>query len=392
LLVVVVKKIAAHNESNDNYGDNRGSKGGKDRRLGIFLEGLSLDDTFHFAKLADDSNSFDSIWLPEITWSDAFSLATAAALGTKKVKLATGVVGIFGRSPALMAMSIAGLDELSGGRAILGLGTQARPYVELWHSTRFERPVERMREYVQALRKILENPFGVTYYKGKIFDIRGFVLTVKPKSDRIPIYVAAIGPRLQMVAGEVGDGVLGYFYSLRYVKEKLIPNLRAGAERSGRDFKKSPMGSYPFDIAVGLPSLIDDSDQRFDDPVATVNTATSGFIISKSYQDILGDLGFSENVTLVSKSMLDGDVKGAVKHIPDEMAREVTLCGTPNEVRRRIEEYRSAGVTLPIPNPTPPYAYYPLFPTHLPDKLASGSVDYSGLREQVRRTISLLGR
>jgi len=350
-------------------------------RTGIFLESLSLEDTFHFAKLADEHN-FDSIWMPEITWSDAFSLATAAAMNTKRVKLATGVVGIYGRSPALMAMSIAGLDELSGGRAILGLGTQARPYVELWHSGKFERPVTGMKEYVQRVRKILENPFNVTYFKGKIFDIRGFVLTVKPKSPKIPIYVAAIGPQLQRVAGEVADGVLGYFYSVRYVKEKLIPRLKEGAEKSGRDLSRDK-----FDIALGLPTLIDGTGERYEmiKPLVAVFTVAVGS--SPSYQTILGDLGFSENVQQVTKKMMEGDVKGAVKHIPDEMAKEVTLCGTENEVRQRLQEYRNAGVNLPIPNPTPPYAYYPLFPTHLPDKLGAGNVDYAGLREQVRRIV-----
>ena len=222
------------------------------KRIGIFLESLSLDDTFAFAKLADE-RGFDSAWFPEITWSDAFSLATAAAMGTKRIKLATGVVGIFSRSPALMAMSIAGLDELSGGRAVLGLGTQAKTYVELWHSAKFDKPVARMREYVAALRKILQNPFSLTSYKGRIFDIQGFVLTVKPKAQRIPIYVAAIGPQMQRVAGQVADGVLGYFYSVKYVKEKLIPRLKEGAERSGRNLKREN-----FDIAVGFPTVYKD--------------------------------------------------------------------------------------------------------------------------------------
>ncbi len=347
------------------------------KRAGIFLESLSLEDTFSYARLADE-RGFDSIWLPEITWSDAFSLATAAAMNTKKIRLATGVVGIYGRSPALMAMSIAGLDELSGGRAVLGLGTQARPYVELWHSAKFEKPAARMQEYVLAVRKILQNPFNVTYYKGDIFDIRGFVLTVKPKAQRIPIYVAAIGPNLQRVAGEVADGVLGYFYSVKYVREKLIPHLKEGGEKSGRDLKKDN-----FDIAVGLPALVSDSVERYEmiKPLVAVFAVAVGS--SPSYQTILGDLGYSENVELISKKMKEGDIEGAVKHIPDEMARQVTLCGTADEVRQRMEEYRSAGVNLPLLNPTPPYAYYPLFPTHLPDKLGAGRLDYAGLREQV---------
>jgi alkanesulfonate monooxygenase SsuD/methylene tetrahydromethanopterin reductase-like flavin-dependent oxidoreductase (luciferase family) len=353
------------------------------RKVGIFLESLSLQDTFRFARLADRWG-FHSIWLPEITWSDAFSLATAAAMSTKRVKIATGVVGIFGRSPALMAMSIAGLDELSNGRAILGLGTQARPYVELWHSVKFEKPLLRMKEYVTALRKILLNPFNLTYFKGEIFDIEGFVLTAKPKNPHIPIFVAAIGPRMQRVAGEVGDGVLGYLYSLRYLKEHLIPNLREGAEKAGRDVKE-------IEIAVGLPALISDSDDRFEmiKPLVAVFTVATGS--SPSYQTILNELGYADNVKKVKQKMREGDVKGAVKYIPDEMAREVTLCGTKREVNDRIEEYRKNGVTLPLLNPTPPYAYYPLFPTHLPDSLGAGSVDYKGLRSQVRTIIESIG-
>jgi len=352
-------------------------------RTGLFLESLSLEDTFRFAKMAD-RKGFDSIWLPEITWSDSFSLGTAAALSTKRVKLATGVVGIFGRSPALMAMSIAGLDELSGGRAILGLGTQARPYVELWHGAKFEKPVQRMLEYVRAVKMILGNPFNVTYFTGKIIKVGGFVLTVRPKS-RIPVYVAAVGPRMQKVAGEVGDGVVGYFYSVRYVKRVLMPNLKEGSEKAGRNLSRDK-----FDVAVGLPSLISDAEDRFDmvKPLVAVFTVATGS--SPSYQTILGDLGFSENVELVSRKMKEGDIGGAVKHIPDEMAREVTLSGNVNEVRQKIEQYRTAGVNLPLLNPTPPYAYYPLFPTHLPDKLGAGNVNYPALRGQVSTAIDAL--
>jgi alkanesulfonate monooxygenase SsuD/methylene tetrahydromethanopterin reductase-like flavin-dependent oxidoreductase (luciferase family) len=350
-------------------------------RTGIFLESLSLDDTFAYAKLADE-RGFDSVWFPEITWSDAFSLATAAAMSTKRIRLATGVVGIYGRSPALMAMSVAGLDELSGGRAILGLGTQARTYVELWHSAKFVKPVTRMRDYVRAVKKIMQNPFKVTYYKGDVFDIQGFVLTVKPRAERIPIYVAAIGPQMQRVAGQVADGVLGYLYSVKYVKEKLIPNLREGAEASGRDLRKEG-----FDIALGLPALVGDSDECYEmiKPIVATFAVAAGS--SPFYRTILEDLGFSDNVRAVTERMMDGDVQGAVKHIPDEMARQVTLCGTAAEIKRRLEEYRAAGVTLPVLNPTPPYAYYPLFPKHLPDKLGAGHVDYNGLREQARSII-----
>ncbi len=351
--------------------------------VGIFLEGLTLQDTFTYAKLADEKN-FHSIWIPEITWADAFSTATAAAMSTKSVKIATGVVGIFSRSPSLMAMSIAGLDEVSNGRAILGLGTQARTYVRLWHSAKFERPLTRMKEYVIALRRILSNPLNLTSFRGEIFDIEGFVLSVKPRNPNIPIFVAAIGPRMQRVAGEVADGVVGYLYSVRYVKEHLLPNLKEGAEIAGRDVKD-------IEIAVGLPALISDSEERFEmiKPIVaiyTVATASSPF-----YQTILNELGFADNVRRVEQSLKEGDINKAVKNIPDEMVRQVTFSGTPNEVKKRITEYREAGVSLPILNPTPPYAYYPLFPKHLPDSMGAGRFDYKGLTIQLQTIIRTLG-
>ncbi|MGI0080438.1 MAG: LLM class flavin-dependent oxidoreductase [Nitrososphaerales archaeon] len=165
---------------------------------------------------------------------------------------------------------------------------------------------------------------------------------------------------------------------MKYVREKLIPHLKEGAEKSGRDLKKDN-----FDIAVGLPALVSDSSERYEmiKPLVAVFAVAVGS--SPSYQTILGDLGYSENVELISKKMNEGDIERAAKHTPDEMAKEVALCGTAEEVRQRMEEYRSAGVNLPLLNPTPPYAYYPLFPTHLPDKLGAGRLDYAGLREQV---------
>ncbi len=223
----------------------------------------------------------------------------------------------------------------------------------------------------------------MTNYSGNIIKVGGFVLTVKPKG-MVPVFVAAIGPRMQKVAGEVGDGVLGYFYSVKYVKNVLMPNLKEGAEKAGRS-----LDADHFEVAVGIPTLVSDSEDRFEmiKPLVAVFTTATGS--SPSYQTILGDLGYSGNVELVAKKVREGDIDGAVKHIPDEMAKEVTLCGNVKEVRQRIEEYRKAGVGLPLMNPTPPYAYYPLFPTHLPDNLGAGSVDYVGLRNQVSAAISL---
>ena len=124
------------------------------QRLGVLLMALPLSEVRRLAKLADQQG-FENAWFPEITFSDAFIPVAAASLETSRIRLATGVVGIWSRSPAAMALTTATLNQFCNGRLILGLGLQARSYVENWHGVAYERPVRAMREYVTILRQIL---------------------------------------------------------------------------------------------------------------------------------------------------------------------------------------------------------------------------------------------
>src|SRR5690242_16584947 len=198
-----------------------------------------------------DARGFRSVWFPEITFADAFGPAVAAANSTSRVKLGTGVVGIWSRSAVTLALQAATLHQLSGGRLLLGLGVQARGYVEGWHGQRYERPVLAMREFVTILRRLLDGE-NVTF-SGEIFSVRNFQLQMQLPPERAKIYIAANGPRMIRLAGEIADGMLGYFHSLAYVENVVLPNLRIGAERSGRNLAE-------IEATVGFPSVVTTDD------------------------------------------------------------------------------------------------------------------------------------
>src|SRR5437588_6181309 len=218
--------------------------------LGIFIEALPPKLALDYGVRAEQSG-FGAAWFPEITFGDAFGPATAVATKTERIELGTGVVGIWSRSPVTMALQAATLNELSEGRLLLGVGLQARGYVEGWHGQRYERPVRAMREFVTILRRILSGE-AVTF-EGEIFSVEGFQLQMQPPERQARIYMAAIGPQMTRLAGELADGLLGYCYSAEYVRDSVMPNLRAGAERAGRSLDD-------FDVACGFPAIVSPDD------------------------------------------------------------------------------------------------------------------------------------
>ena len=174
-------------------------------RSGLFLEALPVSEIRRLARAAD-KRGFHSAWFPEITFADAFVPAVAASFDTQQIQLATGLVGIWSRSPVAMALSAATFNQLCPGRVILGLGLQSRTYVEQWHGRKYQQPVRAMREYVTILRRALSGE-SVTF-EGEIFRVQDFQLQMPPPEKSIPIYIAAIGPRMLELAGEIADGVL----------------------------------------------------------------------------------------------------------------------------------------------------------------------------------------
>src|SRR5919199_3537509 len=202
-----------------------------DNGLGIFFTGLPAPLAIEYAARADAAG-FRSAWFPEITFADSFGPATGAALRTERIGIGTGVVGVWSRSMVTMALQAATLHQLSHERLLLGLGVQARGYVEGWHGQHYERPVQAMREFLTILRRLLagEN----VDHQGDVFSVRNFQLQMQPPERPARIYVAANGPKMIQLAAELADGMIGYFHSTAYVRDVVMPNVRIGLERAGR--------------------------------------------------------------------------------------------------------------------------------------------------------------
>ncbi len=333
--------------------------------LDIFVEALPPGLQIDYAGRAEE-RGFRAAWFPEITFGDAFGPATAAATKTSRLGLGTGVVGIWSRSAVTMALQAATLNELSHGRLLLGVGLQARGYVEGWHGQTYERPVRAMKEYVTILRRILSGE-NVTF-EGEIFSVHGFQLMMQPPENPARIYMAAIGPQMTRLAGEIADGILGYCYSVEYVRDSVLPNLRAGAERAGRTLDD-------FDIACGFPTIVTPDDSGLEQIKGQVMMFATAGSSSPEYATSFAAAGY--DVAPIQERVDAGDIDGALGLVTDEMADAMTIAGSPDNVRRRIAQYRDAGLTTVGLNPSPPNVWFPLYQGHFPDSALAQIPEFS---------------
>jgi probable F420-dependent oxidoreductase len=333
--------------------------------LDVFVEALPPRLQIDYGVRAEE-RGFRAAWFPEITFGDAFGPATAVGTRTSRIELGTGVVGIWSRSPVTMALQAATLNELSEGRLLLGVGLQARGYVEGWHGQRYERPVRAMREFVTILRRILSGE-AVTF-EGEIFSVQGFQLQMQPPKRPARIYMAAIGPQMTRLAGELADGILGYCYSAEYVRDSVLPNLKAGAERAGRSLEG-------FDVACGFPTIVTPDDSGLEQIKGQVMMFATAKSSSPEYASSFAAAGY--DVGPIQERVDAGDVDGALGLVTDGMADALTIAGSPGNVRRRIEEYRDAGLTTIALNPSPPDVWFPLYQGHFPDSALAKIPEFS---------------
>ncbi len=307
-------------------------------RLGLVLGGAPpAKDLMEVSKLAE-RGGFESVWLTEAWGKDAFTQMAAMALSTRTVCLGTGIVPIYTRTPTLMAMTAAGIDDVSQGRFVLGLGTGHRPTIEGGHGVKLERPLSRMREYVEVVRGILASESFS--YAGKEYSINRFRLGLKPTRRKIPIYLASLGFKMMELAGEIGDGVLMNLASPEYVQQAIL-HVRLGAERAGRN---------PDDVDIAcLVTMCLSSDR------AAALRAGKRQVVFYSrrpfYVNMLKASGFEKEIDAVIRARDEGTAEAAIEAVTDEMAESLFACGTPDKCRARIEVYRKSGVKLPLVSP-----------------------------------------
>lgn len=293
---------------------------------------LNTADLISCAKIADSSSSSDSIWVPESWGRESFATLGAISQVTSRVKLGTSIVSIYSRTPGTVAMAATTLDALSSSRAMIGLGASTEAIVENWHGVRFEKPLERMREFVKILREMITGER--VSFEGKFFQVKNFKLLHVPARRKIPIFVGAVNKGMISVAAELADGVILYLRPLEQLRTT-ASQLKRGAR------------TKEFEIACSIICAVSDRDSE----MARQRAAqTLAFYISvgKYYRDFLSKNGYADETAAIAQAYQEEGAEAATRQVSDPMLEDLTVCGTREECRKGLARFVSAGVTLPI--------------------------------------------
>jgi F420-dependent oxidoreductase-like protein len=305
---------------------------------------------------------FDSVWTAEAYGSDALTPLTWVGALTSKIKLGTGILQMPARTPANTAMSAATLDMLSGGRVLLGLGLSGPQVVEGWHGQPYGKPLTRTREYVEIVRRILarEEPLD---FQGEEYQIpipggtglgKPLKLILHPLRPRIPIYLAAIGPRNIELAGEIADGWLPVFLAPEKESAYLQP-LDAGLAKRQQPSEFDP----PFDIAPTVMVVLgDDVDlcRAMIKPMLALYIGGMGAKGRNFYNDLVCRYGYEGPANDIQDLYLAGKKREAEALVPDALVDEVALCGPKERIAERLEPWKRSRVTTLICGTTQPEA------------------------------------
>ena len=287
---------------------------------------------------------FDSVWAAEAYGSDAATVLGWLAAGTSTIKLGSAIFQMPARSAAMTAMTAATLDELSGGRMLLGIGSSGPQVAEGWHGQRFARQLQRTREYVAVVRSALARER--VEFHGETIELplpdgpgKALKLMIAPVQERIPIYLAAIGPKNTALAGEIADGWIPTFFSPAHVAD-FRALLQEGADRAGRSLDQ-------FDIAPTVNAYVSDDRELARNlmrPVLALYIGGMGSRKQNFYNQLAQRYGYGDAAKVIQDLYLDGKREEAMAAIPDSFIDMVSICGPPDVVRERLAVYRDAGV------------------------------------------------
>jgi len=303
---------------------------------------------------------YDSVWTAEAYGSDAVTPLAYLAARTERIKLGSGILQMPARTPAMTAMTAATLDEMSGGRFLLGLGVSGPQVVEGWHGRPYGKPLRMTREYIEIVRKILarDEPveFDGEYYQmpyrgpGTTGVGKALKLISKPRNPNLPIYLAAIGPNNVRLAAEIADGWLPVFYSPEQAGSIFRPVLDEGFSRSGEAGK-----AERFDTAVSVLVFLDDNLERARlaaKPMLSLYIGGMGAKGKNFYHDLAHRYGYGDAADRIQESYLSGRKIEAMRAVPDELVDEVSLVGSRERVADRLEAWKESGVTTLIAGTT----------------------------------------
>jgi F420-dependent oxidoreductase-like protein len=306
---------------------------------------LGYDDPIGSVAMAQEADrlGFDSVWTSEAWGADAVTVASWIAATTERIGIGTAIMQMPARTPAMTVMTAATLDQLSGGRVLLGLGTSGPQVVEGWHGVAWGKPLGRTREYVEIVRAGLRRE--TLEHHGAHYDIpysgdeatglgKPLKLILKPLRRDVPIYLAALGPKNVALAAEIADGWLPIFFSPYRFREIHGPSLADAPD----DFQIAPL----------CPVLVGDDIQQCRDmlkPMLALYVGGMGAKGTNFYNSLTQRYGYEEAAAKIQELYLSGMKGEAAMTVPDELVDEIALVGPKERIAERLEAWREAGIS-----------------------------------------------
>jgi F420-dependent oxidoreductase-like protein len=313
--------------------------------IGYWGLGLTSEEQLELV-LEAERLGYDSVWAAEAYGSDAATILGWLAQATSTIKIGSAIFQMPGRSPAMTAMTAATLDQLSGGRMKLGIGSSGPQVAEGWHGQRFGKQLQRTREYISVVRMALARER--VKFEGETLELplpdgpgKALKLTIAPVQERIPILLAAIGPKNTALAAEIADGWLPMMFNPDHLDE-FRPLLEEGFEKAGNG------KSYEdFELAPSVNVFLTDDVERARDsmrPFIALYVGGMGSRKQNFYNALVQRYGFEEAAREVQDLYLEGKKEEAMAALPGELIDHISLCGPPDVVRERLAIFRDAGV------------------------------------------------
>jgi len=270
----------------------------------------------------------DTVWIPETWGMENFSMLSMISRENSFSKIGSSIINIYSRSPSLIAMGAATVDTISNKRLVLGLGTSSQPLIEDFHGDKFERPLKRMKEYVEIIRLILSSK--TVNYSGEIFTLKNFSLLIKPTRDTIPIYLAAINQKMVELTWEIADGVIFY--------------LRPKSEMKSTLAKMQNQKKIDASLQI-ITCVNEDSEKAMFRAKKTLAFYVS---VGKIYREFLSSNGFENETKNIFEEYEKNGLQSNHEMVPDSMVNELCIAGTPAECKIQLRQFRETGIDLPI--------------------------------------------
>lgn len=296
---------------------------------------IDYDQACARVRLADEAG-VDTVWVAEAWGRDCFTMLALLARDTKRIKLGTGIVNTYSRTPAALAQHFATLDELSGGRMVIGLGTSGYRVIEHWHGVKFQPSLTRLREYVDIMRMIFAGE--PLHYHGKVFHLdRGFTLRFQPVRTSIPIFIASLTPKSVAQTAQIADGWMPVLIPLPQLKHEIAAFRKMVAE-SGRD---------PFSVAIRTPGSVRVT--RDIDKARQESKAHIAFYVTNMgdyYREQLTRMGHEEAVHAIRTAWSEGGRAAGTRAVPDALVDSLFFAGSLEACLERLAAQEETGVEL----------------------------------------------